>query len=105
MVSTCNAGAMAAPAEAVPNDPRTAGITHHQGSGIRGATNRSTGFSTCQNLSITCSCSRPSATIAVLAAFFGRTTIGSCGNAAWHESHVRRFRRPRRWHDLASDGR
>jgi len=52
MVNTRNAGAMAAPVDAVPNVPRTAGITHHQGSGKIGAITRSSDFSITERFSI-----------------------------------------------------
>lgn len=52
IVSTRNAGAMAAPADAVPIDESTAGITHHQGSGRIGASTFSKGFSILNGLSI-----------------------------------------------------
>ena len=45
IVSTRNAGAIAAPAEAVPIDESTAGITHHQGSGRMGASTFARGVS------------------------------------------------------------
>jgi hypothetical protein len=46
MFSTRNAGAIAAPDDAVLNTPRTAGMTHHQGKGSMGAITLSSGFST-----------------------------------------------------------
>ena len=52
IVSNRNAGAMAAPADAVPIDESTAGITHHQGSGRMGASTFSRGISILNGLSI-----------------------------------------------------
>jgi hypothetical protein len=52
MVSARNAGAMAAPADAVPSDPSTAGITHHQGNGKIGAMTLFNGFSTLNSFKI-----------------------------------------------------
>lgn len=52
IVSNRNAGAMAAPADAVPIDESTAGITHHQGSGRMGAITFSRGISIENGLSI-----------------------------------------------------
>lgn len=58
IVSSRNAGAMAAPADAVPIDESTAGITHHQGSGRIGAITFSRGISIENGLSILITFSR-----------------------------------------------
>lgn len=52
IAATRNAGATAAPAEVAPSNPRTAGTTHHQGSGMTGASARSISFSNCSRVSI-----------------------------------------------------
>ena len=57
-VSNRNAGAMATPADAVPIDESTAGITHHQGSGRIGAITFSRGISIENGLSILITFSR-----------------------------------------------
>lgn len=64
-VSTRNAGAIAAPADAVPTVASTAGITHHQGSGRIGASTFSSGRSIWNSFIINspecCGPDRPSA--------------------------------------------
>ncbi|MCH8230815.1 MAG: hypothetical protein IIA53_10835 [Chloroflexi bacterium] len=52
MFSTRNAGATATPDDAAPIDPRTAGMTHHQGRGRIGAITRSNNFSIRNGFSI-----------------------------------------------------
>ena len=52
MFSTRKAGAIAAPVDAVPTNPRTAGITHHHGRGSIGAISLSSGFSMCVNFNL-----------------------------------------------------
>jgi hypothetical protein len=46
-VNTCNAGAMANPADVPPNMPSKPGTTHHQGSGRNPLSRLPNGFSTC----------------------------------------------------------
>ena len=58
IVSNRKAGAMTAPADTVPIDESTAGITHHQGSGRIGASTFPRGISIPNGLSILISFSR-----------------------------------------------
>jgi hypothetical protein len=46
-VNTCNAGAMANPADVPPNTPIRPVTTHHQGSGNNPLSRLTNGFSTC----------------------------------------------------------
>ena len=81
IVSNRDAGAMAAPADAVPIDESTAGITHHQGSGRIGAISFSRGISILNGLSIRSRIGATSASGRVVRwpefhnAFYGRIRI------------------------------